>query len=156
MSRGVGGKIATLIADGGRDSSGDLGQERHRILRALRHELDRHPAVTAVRGVPDGTFRELRAELDPSAFDRDAEGASLRVSWWPAPDDPEYVFHYSETTGFDCGWHREPNPHVEGKTHFQKRSNPDDAYEYEAISLSARTPPRVCWTVLDRLADRLG
>lgn len=156
MNLWLGRGRAVAITDGGRDSSRDLGQERHRILRELRHELDRHPAVEAVRGVPNGKFRELRADLDPSVFERDAENASLRISWWPAPDDPEFAFHYSESTGFDCGWHREPNPHVDGKTHYQERSGPDDAYEYETISLSTKTPSRLVWSILDRLFDRLG
>lgn len=147
--------LATALSDGGRDPSRDLGQERHRILRELRRELQRHPAVEAIRAVPDGQFRELRAALDPAAFDRDAETASLRVTWWPAPDDPEFVFHYSDSTGFDCGWHHEPNPHVDGRTHYQERSSPEDAYEYEAVSLPTRTPSRLLWTVLDRLTDRL-
>lgn len=152
MTRRGAGERATAITDGGRDSPRNLGQERHRILRELRHQLERHPAVEDVRGVPGGTFRELRADLEPSAFGRSAESASLRVSWWPAPDDPEFVFHYSESTGFDCGWHREPNPHVDGKTHYQERGGPDDTYEYEAVSLPTRTPSRLLWTILD---DRL-
>jgi len=155
MSRRSRASLAVAVTDGGRDSSRNLGQERHRILRELRHQLDPHPAVEDVRGVPNGKFRELRANLDPAAFGRDAEDASLRVSWWPAPDGPEYAIHYSESTGFDCGFHREPNPHVEGKTHYQERDSPDEAYEYEAVELSPRTPTRLLWTVLDLLADRL-
>ncbi len=155
MTIRVGGGLATALADGGRDPSRDLGRERHRILRELRHELERHPAVEVVRGVPDGTFRELRADLDPSAFDREAESVFFQVSWWPAPADPEFAFHYSESTGFDCGWHREPNPHVEGKTHYQERRHPDDDYEYEAVSLPTRVPSRLLWIVLDRLSGRL-
>lgn len=147
---------AVAVTDGGRDSSRRLGQERHRILRELRHELDRHPAVEVVRGVPDEEFRELRADLEPSAFERDAEHASLRISWWPGPEDPEFAFHYSESSGFDCGWHREPNPHVEGKTHYQERSGPHEAYEYEPVSLSTTVPSRLVWSILDRLSGRLG
>lgn len=155
MSRRGRAWFRPAMADGGRDSSRDLGQERHRILRELRQEILRHPAVTDVMGVPDGQFRELRAELDSAAFDRDAETASLRVAWWPTPDDPSFVFHYSESSGFDCGWHREENPHVDGKIHYQERAAPDASYEYEAISLPTLTPTRLCWTVLDRLAVRL-
>ncbi|CCQ32664.1 hypothetical protein HTIA_0519 [Halorhabdus tiamatea SARL4B] len=71
------------------------------------------------------------------------------------PDDPGYVFHYSDDTGFDCGWHREPNPHVDGKLHYQERSSAE-SYQYESVSFSAETPPRILWTVLDRLTDRLS
>jgi hypothetical protein len=155
MTRRSSARPSVVVTDGGRDSSRNLGQEHHRILQELRHQFDRHPAIEDVRGVPNGKFRELRANLDPGAFGHDAEDASLRVSWWPAPDDPEYVIHYSESTGFDCGFHREPNPHVEGKTHYQVRSSPDETSEYEAVDLAPRTPTRLLWTVLDLLADRL-
>lgn len=147
---------ATTVADGGRDPSDDRGQLRHRILRELRHELERHPAVREVRGSPDGTFRELRAVLDPAVLGRDADRATLRVAWWPGPDEPEFAFHYSDDTGFDCGWHREPNPHVEGATHYQERRSPDEEYTYEAVSLGAATPPRTLWVVLERLEARLS
>lgn len=86
----------------------------------------------------------------------DIETASLRVTWWPAPDGAEFVFHYSDSSGFDCGWHREPNPHVDGRTPYQERPSPDAEYRYEPVSLGAETPPRVLWTVLDRLTERLG
>jgi hypothetical protein len=121
-----------LVTDGG--DSGDRGRERHRILRELRRELERHPAMLGV----------------------DAESATLQATWWPASADPEYAFHYSDDTEFDCGWHREPNPHVEGKLHYQERSLADEPYRYESVLFPAGTPPRVLWTVLDRLADRLG
>ena len=144
-----------FITDGGRDSSRDLGQERHRILRELRPQLTRHPAIEDVQGIPDGKFRELRADINPSAFGRDAERATLRVAWWPAPEDSEFAVHYSESTGYDCGFHREPNPHVDGKAHFQERSGPGDDYEYESVSFSVETPSRLLWTILDQLSDRL-
>jgi hypothetical protein len=148
--------IDATVADGGPDPPDDWGQLRHRILRELRHELERHPAVREVRGRPDGTFREPRAALDPAALGRDAERATLRVAWWPGPDEPEFAFHYSDDTGFDCGWHREPNPHVDGATHYQKRRRPDEAYTYEAVSLDAATPTRTLWVVLERLDARLS
>lgn len=156
MRRGLATGRLPTVPDGGRDPSRNLGQERHRILRELRRELRRHPAVESVRGLPNGKFRELRAEVDPAAFDREADSASLRVSWWPAADDPDYAFHYSESSGFDCGWHREPNPHVDGKIHYQERPSPDDEYEYEAASMPTTVPTRLLWVVLDRLAERLG
>jgi hypothetical protein len=155
MNREVDGAGVRTIANGGRDPSRDRGRERHRILRELRHELERHPAVAEVRGVPGGKFREPRAELDPVAFDRNAEHASFRVSWWPTPEDPEFAFHYSDSTGFDCGWHREPNPHVEGKAHYQERRGSGDTYEYEAVTFSTTNPSRLLWHVLERLSERL-
>ncbi|WP_008527343.1 hypothetical protein [Halorhabdus tiamatea] len=142
-----------IVTDGG--NSDDLGQQRHRILRELRRELERHPAVQRVNGSPADSVSELRATLDPGILGADAEEATLRVTWWPMPDDPGYVFHYSDDTGFDCGWHREPNPHVDGKLHYQERSSAE-SYQYESVSFSAETPPRILWTVLDRLTDRLS
>lgn len=140
-----------LATDGG--GSADLGQKRHRILRELQRELERHTAVQRVAGNPDGEYRELRVLFDPAAFNADADEAVLRVTWWPAPDEPEYAFHYSDDTGFDCGWHREPNPHIDGKLHYQERTSPDEPYE--SVSFPADAPPRILWTVLDRLTERL-
>lgn len=148
-------RAGVRVGDGGRDRARNLGRERHRILRELRHELERHPAVLEVRGVPDGRFRELQATMDPHAFGRDANDATLRVAWWPAPGDAEFVFHYSESSGFDCGFHREANSHVPGKTHYQERANPEDEYDYEAVSFRTEVPARLCWAVLERLEYRL-
>lgn len=149
---------ASAVADGGRDGARNLGRERHRILRELRRELERHPAVEHAIGAPDGRFRELHAELDPTQRfppSSAVEHAALRIAWWPAPDDPEFAFHYSDSTGFDCGWHREPNPHVDGKTHYQERDSATDDYEYEPVTFDATTPTRLLWSVLDRLTNRV-
>jgi hypothetical protein len=144
---------AVVSTDGGNPD--DLGQKRHRILRELQRELERHPAVQYVTGSPDDRYRELRATLDPAVLGVTADDATLRVAWWPDTDDPEYAFHYSDDTGFDCGWHREPNPHTDGKLHYQERLSPDEPYQYESVSFSTHTPPRTLWTVLDRLTERL-
>lgn len=95
------------------DSDGFDG-DRHRILREVVRELGRHPVVVDVRGHPPSTFTEVRATLAPERWGHDAAEATLRVTWRPL-DPPEFAFHYSEP-GFDCGWHREPNPHVDGDT----------------------------------------
>lgn len=142
-----------VLTDGG--TSDDFGRKRHRILRELHRELERHPAVQRVTGRPDDRYRELRATLDPVILGVEADDATLRVTWWPASDDPEYAFHYSDDSGFDCGWHREPNPHVDGKLHYQERPSAEEPYAYESVSFSADTPPRILWTVLDRLTERL-
>lgn len=140
--------------DGG--NSHDLGQERHLVLRELQRELERHPAVQRVTGSPDDKYRELRATFDSAVLGVEAEDATLRVTWWPAPGEPEYAFHYSDDSGFDCGWHREPNPHVDGKLHYQERPSADEPSEYESVSFSADPPPRVLWAILDRLTERVG
>jgi hypothetical protein len=143
-------------------------------LRELRGELARHPAVRSVEGVPPEEYRELRATIDSSWFGRETETASLRVTWLPDPTPgPEasdrrndtwmrtpiqayYTLHYSESDGFDCGFHCEPNPHVDGLLHYQKRENVDDAYTYEPVSFGARSVTGLLWEMMDALADRLA
>jgi hypothetical protein len=155
------------------DGGADPGRDRHRILRELRGELARHPAVRSIEGEPPHEYRELRATLDPSWFDRSAEPASLRVTWIPDPSPgPEvsdrandtwirtpiqayYTLYYSEPNGFDCGFHCEPNPHVDGLLHYQVREDTSDAYTYEKVSFSARSVSGLLWEMMDALADRL-
>jgi len=112
-------------ADGGTDTSREDRERRHRILRSLRGQLERHPAVVSARGMPEGNYAEIEADLDPLYFGRDADTSSLRITWHPNPAFPpetgledrqrtslaaNFVFHYRESTGFDCGYHLEPNP----------------------------------------------
>ena len=157
-----------ILPDGGTDS----GRDRHRILRELRGELVRHPAVRSVEGKPPDEYRKLRATLDSSWFGRATETATLRVTWIPIPSPgPEssesandwirtpirayYTLHYSEPAGLDCGCHCEPNPHVEGFLHYQERENVNDTYTYEPVSFGARSVTGLLWETMDALADRL-
>lgn len=166
----VGSRQERIRYDGGSDS----GRDRHRILRELRGELARHPAVRSVEGEPSDRYRELRARLDPSRFGRSTEAASLRVTWVPNPSPgPEasarandtwmrtpiqayYTFHYSESDGVDCGFHCEPNPHVDGLLHYQERDDTNDDYTYESVSFAARSVSGLLWEMMDALANRLG
>lgn len=134
--------------DGGTSFSND----RHRILREVIEALRRHPIVVNVRGHPPSTFTEVRATLAPSRWGHDTKSATLRVTWQPI-DPPEFAFHYSEDE-FDCGWHHEPNPHVDGYAHYQERDG-DGPYRYEAISFDGDTAPELVWEVMERLKQRL-
>jgi hypothetical protein len=136
--------------------------------------LVRHPAVLSVEGEPPSEYRELQATLDPSWFGRSGATASLRITWIPDPSPgPEesdrtsdawtrtpiqayYTFHYSESSGFDCGFHCEPNPHIDGLLHFQEREDVDDPYTYEPISFDAQSVSGLLWEMMDALANRLG
>ena len=156
------------------DGDADSGRDRHRILRELRGELARHPAVRSIEGEPPDEYRELRAMLDPSWFGRPTETASLRVTWIPNPSPgPEasdrtndawmrtpiqayYTLHYSESDGIDCGFHCEPNPHVDGLLHYQERDGTNDVYTYEPVSFGARSVTGLLWEMMDALGDRLG
>lgn len=155
------------------DGGAPPGRDRHRILRELRGELARHPAVRTVEGEPPDVYRELQATLDPAWFGRPAETASLRVTWIldpsPGPESSDraadtwvrtpirayYTLHYSEPDGFDCGFHCEPNPHVDGLLHYQKREGTDDTYTNEPVSFSARSVTGLLWEMLDALGERL-
>ncbi len=146
------------------------GAERHQILRALREQVIKHPAITAARGHPEAEYSEVDAELDPAYFGRTADSATLRITWYPIPDaeadsvlpdhprtnfQATFKFHYSESTGYDCGFHNEPNSHVEGWFHFQDRPSPNISYDYERAELAARTPVSALWELLDKLEERL-
>ncbi len=156
------------------DGGSDPGRDRHRILRELRGELARHPAVRSVEREPSDEYRELRATLDPSWFGRPAASASIRATWIPDPSPgPEasdcandiwmrtpiqayYTLHYGEPDGIDCGFHCEPNPHVDGLLHYQERKDTTDVYTYEPASFDARSVTGLLWEMMDALDDRLG
>ncbi|WP_458190349.1 hypothetical protein [Haladaptatus sp. NG-WS-4] len=159
-----------LRSDGGSPNPDEAAEKRHRILRALREQLDHHPAITNAHGIPDGYYAEVQADVDPRYFGRSANDATLRVTWHPNPTFPprtgledrertsltaNFAFHYSESSGFDCGWHLEPNPHVSGHLHFQERESSDEDYVYDEFTLTATSVVGVLWEVLDALEARL-
>lgn len=156
--------------DGGWESTQEDVEKRHRILRSLREQLEHHPAIISAWGSPDGQYAELEANVDPAQFRRNGESASLRVTWQPNPHLPpetslddrrrtaltsNFKIHYSESSGFDCGVHLEPNPHVDGHLHYQERASPTDEYDYDEVSLAATAPVGVLWEGLEIIADRL-
>jgi len=156
--------------DGGRESTQESVEKRHRILRSLREQLERHPAIIAAWGSPDGQYAALAADVDPAQFQRNVESASLRVTWQPNPHLPpetslddrrrtsltsNFKIHYSESSGFDCGVHLEPTPHVDGHLHYQERASPTDEYDYDDVSLAATAPVGVLWETLECIAERL-
>lgn len=135
----------------------ESAEASHRALRGIQRELERHPAVASVEGFPSGSFTQVVAQMHPERFGLNATDASLTVRWFagetPA-SDPEFSFHFSGA-GEDFGWHHEPNPHVDGWGHFQRRSNAKSEYAYEQYIFASTTPTRVVWDVLDRLSSRL-
>ncbi|WP_266080686.1 hypothetical protein [Haladaptatus caseinilyticus] len=159
-----------LRSDGGSHNPDESAEKRHRILRALREQLDHHPAIANAHGIPDGYYAEVRTDIDPRYFGHDADTATFRVTWHPNPTFPprtsledrkrtsltaNFAFHYSESSGFDCGWHLEPNPHVSGHLHSQERESPDENYVYDEFTLTATSVVGVLWEVLDALEARL-
>jgi hypothetical protein len=171
---GSGGASVSLTQivqpDGGTDTSREDRERRHRILRSLRGQLELHPAVVSARGIPEGNYAEIEADLDSLYFGRDAAEASLRMTWQPNPTFPpgtgledrqrtsltaNFVFHYSESTGFDCGYHLEPTLHVTGHLHYQGRDTPEEDYTYDTFTVTASSPVGVLWELLDALETRL-
>jgi hypothetical protein len=100
----------------------DATAASHRALREIRRQLERHPAVVAARGFPPDAHTAVEATLDLVAFDAlpddyPVETATLTVRWFAGetPEHrPKFSMHYSDDSGFDCGWHHEQNSHVEG------------------------------------------
>ena len=140
------------------DRSYDSAEASHRALRGIRRELERHPAVSSAQGFPPDVHNHVVADVEPNRLGRNVDDATLTVRWFAGekPDArPEFSFHYHDTTGSEFGWHHEPNPHVEGWGHFQKRSNSETEYVYEPYTFSSMNPTRVVWEVLSLLASRL-
>ena len=136
------------VFDGGHDPR----HVSHEALRQTRAQLRRHPVITAVAGLPHDTLhRELRADVDPSSIGVDAPGGTLTVRWFVSdPTDPvRFTFHYSNVSGFDCGWHHHEQEHVAGLGHYQHRAS--GRYLYEEYTFGSKEPPRVVWEVVAQL-----
>jgi len=131
---------------------------------ALHQNLKRVPGLVDTRFEKSGTGAglQLRAEVDTTVFADgviDADGAYVQINWWPqAGENGEdwYQIHYTDSTGFDRGWHRQPNEHVDGLDHYQERSASDVEYEYEPVIIDAENPVGILWEIVSgRLVDRL-
>ena len=136
-------------------------ERRHRTLTELKRTIARHPAVDIATGVRSdaGRFRELDIAFDPLILGIDAERAGIRIEWRPRTDPAEpahFVFHYYDSTGRDFGWHREPNPHVDGLEHYQTRDSPESEYEYEPVHFESWSPVDLLWDVLGRIEERVA
>ncbi len=134
--------------DGGHDPQ----QASHEALRQIREQLTRHPLITSVEGLPHDTlYKELRADVDPSIIGTETPSGTLTVRWFVGdPTDPtRFTFHYSDESGFDCGWHHHEQDHVDGLGHYQKREGGN--YLYEAFQFGSKEPARVVWEVLEEL-----
>lgn len=139
------------------DGGHDPRQAAHEALRQIRGELLRHPAITSVEGLPHDTLhKEVRADLEPSHIGTAVPSGTLTVRWFVADptDRPRFTFHYSDESGFDCGWHHHEQDHVDGWGHYQKRESEKDDYTYEKFQFGSKEPSRVVWVVLDELQRR--
>lgn len=141
------------------DGSGyEPGQASHAALLEIRRTLRRHPAVLDAYADPPAQFTQVRADVDPHVLGGTSGSGSVTVRWYAvasAKASPEFVFHYSDDSGFDCGWHHEPNPHIDGWGHYQEREGSDTEYSYEPQTFGSKVPARECWEVIGWLEDRL-
>jgi hypothetical protein len=140
------------------DGGYDPGQASHTVLLELRRTVARHPAVQHASGDPPGQFTRVGATLDPRRLGSAADEGRLTIRWYAGEtldSPPEFAFHYHNSSGFDCGWHHEPNPHVDGWAHYQERGATDEDCEYTAVSFDTLQPVPVCWEILARLEGRL-
>lgn len=136
----------------------DPGVASHAALQEIRRALSRHPALLDAYADPPAQFTQIRADLDPRVLGGTSESASLTVRWYAGKSAdalPEFVFHYSDDSGFDCGWHHEPNPHVDGWGHFQERLSAEEEYSYEPVTFGSEVPVRVCWVVMEWLEEQI-
>ena len=152
-----------VLSDGGFDGAQVSGR-RARVMDQLQKNLNHHPATTTVTLEPtrDGRDRQYVAQLATDILAEgvvDAESAKLILNWWthPVGYDDQFKFHYVESTGYDCGWHRQPHPEeVEIPfEHFQQRASPDDEYEYYAVSFQEETPVGLFWEITTTRLERI-
>jgi hypothetical protein len=145
-----------------------VGQARNRAQSKIYEQLKRIPGLSDVRYEDSGTGIGLqaRSDIDTTVF---ADGviaypeAYIQANWWPQPDDEPnwFQFHYTDSSGFDCGWHRQPNDHVNGLDHFQERDSSEEEYRYEPVTFEHRTATGLTWEIIDGLLvdvllDRYG
>lgn len=96
-----------------------------RVLDQRKRNLQSHPSTADVRFEESGTGADWRlvARLNCSILvdgRPPTDRARLFVNWWTHPGSTRdrFKFHYAESGGFDCGWHRQANDHVDGLEHF--------------------------------------
>jgi len=150
------------IPDGGFQSE-QLSGRRSRIFHQLRTDLNRHPGISVVELRPcrDGKDRRLVGTFDTDIFVDGlvaADEATIYVNWWPHPPgyDDQFKFHYTESSGYDCGWHRQP--HEDSSEipfdHFQQRPSPDDEYQYRSVDFGEDTPTGILWEITSERLPR--
>lgn len=133
-----------------------IGRQRQYVHTSLYNNLAKIPGVENVRWGESnaGIAEEIRADIAVDVF---ANGvipcseAHLTVNWWPQESGERdwFQIHYWDDTGFDCGWHRHDNDHVDGLTHYQERDDEDDEYDYSSISFDHENPIGILWDVVD-------
>ncbi|WP_193361391.1 hypothetical protein [Halococcus hamelinensis] len=125
-------------------------------MTIIIEELKKVPSTEIVNYAETrtGIDHQVVATFDTGIFangiiaDHDAK---IYANWWPqpAPDKAEFKFHYTDSSGYDCGWHRQKNEHVDGLDHFQERTDSEEEYEYEAVEFEQDNPTGLVWEIAD-------
>lgn len=141
-----------------------VGDERSQIQTGLYNNLQNVPGVEQTtyceseHGVECAIVGEFNTDVYADGAIT-AEGAYIRINWWPLHDEQDrhwFQFHYHESSGFDCGFHRHENDHIDGLDHYQERADADDEYDYHPLTLHYTNPIGVLWEILgERLPNRL-
>lgn len=139
------------------------GRQRRLIQSRLHENLGKIPGIASVRyeDIGSGIANQVRGDIDTRIFADgliSADEAYVQVNWWPQPkDEPSWFqIHYTESSGFDCGWHRHVDDHVDGLDHYQQRESPEEEYQYRAVKFEAENPiGNLCEVVDGRLQDLL-
>lgn len=143
-----------------------IGRLRERAQQQLYGNLKKVPGIKNTRLEESGTGIDYQivGDINTDVFASGVipvDDAEITVNWWSQSDDDDawFKFHYWDGTGFDCGWHRQENDHVEGLAHYQERESAEEEYEYEPYSVEEENPIGILWTVVDeelvrKLLDR--
>lgn len=147
----------TLVLDGG-SSSVKLSGRRARIMDQIRVNLQHYPATeyTAYKKTRDGMDSKLVSNFNTDILADgvvNAENTRLEVTWWTHPPGTadQFKFHYIESAGYDCGWHRQPHPDRDEIPfdHFQQRADPEDEYQYQGVGFIEADPVGLTWEILE-------
>ena len=73
------------------------------------------------------------------------------MTWQPI-SPPEFAVHNSKA-GVDCGWGRDPNPHVGSEAHYQECVD-EGSYRDEPVSFEGETGPELVCEIIERPRGR--
>lgn len=140
----------------GSSGSYDPAEASHQALRGIQQELERHPIVTGVRGFPSGEFTQVTATIETKRWGINRTDPTLTVRWYGGQSQkapPVFSFHYSDDET-DFGWHHHEQDHVDGRGHFQKRSD-GSGYSYEPHDFGSHNPAHLVWEIMSLLSSEL-
>jgi hypothetical protein len=104
---------------------------------------------------PLSRVRVSPGDVDSGSISQTRTSDRANDAWTRTPVRAYYTLHYSEPDGIDCGFHCEPNPHVDGLLHCQEREDANGTYTYQPVSFGARSVTGLLWEMMDALGVQL-